>query len=210
MNDAARSRQDKERFNYQKKLTISPQMSQPSSPSSNPIATKVARVARLLRTKKRDLTTILQTAERILMRSFELDTKEKIVEKSEKHLRVKQENDFFQDALAGMDLIQLRVNEFLDEKSPDDLENIYSRICSYQTILVMPEFDALVAARPPKEVLPQRDYVVLDEKDNGSYAKKFAETKGSTQGMAERLRSLFPPPKTKPVLFSSRSTVVVE
>jgi hypothetical protein len=160
--------------------------------------------------RKRDLATDLQTAERILMRSFGLDPQEKILEKSQKHLRLKQENDFFQDALARMDLIQLRISEFVSANPPEDLEKVYSRVCSYQTVVKMPELDALVAARPPKEAVAQKEFVVLDEKDNGAYAKKFAEVKGSTQAMAERLRALFPPPKTKPVMFASRPVVVVE
>ena len=41
----------------------------------------------------------------------------------------------------------------------------------------------------------------LSEKDAPVYIKKFAEVKGSTQGMAERLQQLFPPPKAKPQLY---------
>ena len=41
----------------------------------------------------------------------------------------------------------------------------------------------------------------LADKDAPLYVKKFAEVKGSTQGMAERLQQLFPPPKAKPVTY---------
>jgi hypothetical protein len=62
-----------------------------------------------------------------------------------------------------------------------------------QPILSLPEFDVLISNRPPKEQLPVKQLEVLPEKDNGVYAKKFAEGKGSTHGMTERLRLLFPP-----------------
>jgi hypothetical protein len=170
----------------------------------NPIAAKVARVVLLVRTKKRDIVSSLQIAGRILMRSFELDLKEVIIEKCERHLQLKQKNDIFQEALSGLDLLQLRVGEFTGKAPPDDLETVYNKVCACQTVVEVPELDALIAARPPRERLPQRELAALPEKDNGAYARKFAEWKGSTQGMAERLRAMFPPPKAKPVTFSGR------
>jgi hypothetical protein len=164
---------------------------------TNPIEVMIAKVARTLRLKKRDLTTNFQATERALMRSFELDTKEKILTYSATHLRLKQENQIMQEALTGMDLIHSRVAEFLAAEPPEELETLYSHICTFQPILSIAQFDNLISNRPPKEKLPVKVLEVLSEKDNGAYAKKFAEAKGSTQGMTERLRALFPPPKQK-------------
>jgi hypothetical protein len=164
---------------------------------ASPIAAKIAKIARTLRMKKRDLTTNYQTAERALMRSFDFDDKEKILAHCATHLRLKQENAIFQEAVTLIDVINLRVAEFLSEQPPEDLETMYSRLCSYQAVLSVFELDDLISNRPPKEKLPAKELAVLGEKDNGGYAKKFAEVKGSTQGMTERLRTLFPPPKTK-------------
>jgi hypothetical protein len=167
-------------------------------------AAKIAKIARLIRLKKRDLTVSLQSAERTLMRSFELDTAERIQDHCAVHLCEKQKNEVFQDALATIDLIHSRVNEFLSAAPPADLETAYSRLCSYQPVLSIFDFDELVRSRPPAEARPMKDLEVLSEKDNGAYAKRFAEAKGSTQGMAERLRALFPPPKAKHLPFTSQ------
>jgi hypothetical protein len=163
---------------------------------------KIAKIARVIRLKKRDLAVSLQAAERTLMRSFELDTAEKILDNCAVHLREKQKNEIFHDALAGIDLIQSRATEFLSDAPPADLETVYNRLCTYQPVLSIFEFDELVRSRPPKEKLPVKDLEILSEKDNGAYAKRFAEAKGSTQGMTERLRTLFLPPKARHVPYT--------
>jgi hypothetical protein len=171
------------------------------------IPAKVAKVIRLIRQKKRDLTTAFQQSERRLLRAFDLDAKEKIMEKAQSHLKLKQENDAFHEALAAVDVIQHRIAEFVSEAPPDDLEQRYNQLCTLQPIISMFELDDLITNRPPKDKLPVREYEVIDEKTTGPYCKKFAEVKGSTQGMTERLRRLFPPPKTKPFLFSAPKPV---
>jgi hypothetical protein len=166
------------------------------------IPAKVAKVIRLIRQKKRDVITAFHQSERCLLQAFDLDPKEKITEKAQRHLKLKQENEAFQQALSSLDIIQSRIAEFLSETPPDDLEQRYNQLCTLQPIISMFELDDLVTNRPPKAKLPVREYEMLDEKTAGPYCKKFAEVKGSTQGMTERLRRLFPPPKTKPILFS--------
>jgi hypothetical protein len=166
------------------------------------IPVKVKNVIELIRQKKRDMMVTFQQSERRLLRAFDLDTKEKIVEKAQAHLKLKQETDALHEALAALIIIKQGITNFLSETPPDDLEQQYNQLCTLQPMISIFELDDLIANRPPKEKLPIREYETLDEKTAGPYCKKFAEVKGSTQGMTERLRRLFPPPKTRPILFS--------
>jgi hypothetical protein len=95
------------------------------------------------------------------------------------------------------DMIYGKLNALMKETCTEDLEQIYAQFCALKDFLETPELDAFIQKRPPKVAAEPPALSNLDEKGLCAYVRRYAETKGSTQGMAERLVVLFPPPKGK-------------
>jgi hypothetical protein len=175
-------------------------MSQPT-----PLQVKVAKLVRILRKKRGEITPVFQAAEKNLMRSFDLDPKDRVVRYAERQFILRQEHRLIQDSTHYADSIQARFAEFTGTDTPEDLETYYTTLCSYKTFLAISDLDAIIALRPPKQELAPPVITELNEKDIGPYVKKFAEAKGSTQGMSERLTNLFPTAKGKQPVFTGTS-----
>lgn len=173
---------------------------------------KLTKIVATLRMKRRDVTSNYQVVGRKLMRSFELDPKEKIVQNAENHYIIKHQHDILQKSVTLADRITGGIADFVKEDfgENDAIIQAYNELCSMKTVLNVPELNSLATEKAPKESLNQIEITPLSEKEVGLYIKKFAEVKGSTQGMAERLQSLFPPPKSKTFAFSVRKPEVEE
>lgn len=173
---------------------------------------KVAKIITTLRMKRRDVTSNYQVIGRKLMRSFELDTKEKIIQNAENHFTIKQQHDIVQKAVILADRINGSIADFVKDDFGENEAVIqaYNELCSMKSILNLPELDSLTTEKAPKEAIAQIEIASITDKEVGPYIKKFAEMKGSTQGMAERLQTLFPPPKAKTVAFAGRKQEIEE
>ena len=162
---------------------------------------KLGEAVSALRMKRRDLTRDLQTIEKRLLRSFDLGGKEQIINLAIEHAQTKQVLEMAKKASGLIDRIKQDASDFLKEDygGNEHVANEYKELCSFKSVLTVKELDNLIAAKPPKGEVKQAEVEGLQEKDSQAYIRKFAENKGSTQGMAERLQQLFPPPKTKPI-----------
>lgn len=174
-----------------------------SASPSKQLHQKLSRAVAALRARRRDMAGELQTAERRLMRSFDIDGADGIIANAQKHHVLKQKMELMKRACGVADRIAQSAGEFVKEdfNGNEQLKNEYKELCAHQTIVGLKELDDLIAAKPLDVEVEQVQVQELSEKDAPVYIKKFAEVKGSTQGMAERLQQLFPPPKAKPQLY---------
>ena len=164
---------------------------------------KLTRAVAALRARRRDMAGELQTMERKFMRSFDIEGKDVILANAGKHHAMKQKMDLMKHTVSIADRIAQNQGDFCrpDFNGNEQLKNEYKELCAHQTIIGLKELDDLIAAKPLDVAVEQVEVQELADKDAPLYVKKFAEVKGSTQGMAERLQQLFPPPKAKPVTY---------
>jgi hypothetical protein len=155
------------------------------------------RLLQKLRYKRRDVTTAYQAIDKRFMRSLEIDEKDKIQSYARRHFNTKEIQEGARDSVKLGDVIYERFDEFVSESCQLDLEEIYLKFCGLRDCLGVPEMNSFMNKRPPKGEIQKHLVGTLDEKGICSYIRSYVETKGSTQGMAERLLVLFPPPKGK-------------
>jgi hypothetical protein len=158
-------------------------------------AALIAKIANLLRQKRRDITPVFQQAETKLIRCFDTAEVATIVALVRAHVYLKQQNDVIHDAVDAFDELQIRSAEFDSVCPPDDLEAIYANVCRFQRFLAIRDLDWLITSRPPLDPAPPFEFQTIPDDQIGPYCKRFVTSKACAPGRAERIRYMFPPPK---------------
>jgi hypothetical protein len=161
------------------------------------IPARIAKIAKLLRQKRRDITPMFQQAETKLIRCFDTAERETIAALARAHINLKQKNDAVHQAVDAFDVLHIRSVEFTSDEPPDGLESIYANVCRFQQFLAIPDLDRLIADRPPRDPPPPFEFQGIPDNEIGPYCKRFVTNKACSPGRAERLRYMFPPPKIR-------------
>jgi hypothetical protein len=144
------------------------------------------------------------------MRSFDLEPRETICQNAQEHMQMKDRNEYIRKANHLADVIQSRLGQFLSSHCPSDLEGLYSQLCGLKAVLNIHALTDIASARPPKENCLIPVSPVKEDRELDAYIRKIAEVKGTTQGMAERLAVLFPPPKGRPFVLTKARKGLLE
>lgn len=145
-----------------------------------------------LRAKKRDVMTDYQNKSRKLMRSFELSSKEEIIEYARNEYECQQKKELLERLTRDATMLSQDFQDFVKNYESPPYIDKYSLLISASNILGINEISTLQSKLPIKK--PPQPYELktfANDKEAGLYIRKFAEEKGSSQGANERLLPMF-------------------
>ena len=173
-------------------------MSNPASPGS-PGSSNRAQLQQLLnqilvslRAKKRDKTTDYQNKMRLLMRSFELSSKEDIIKLARDEYEALQMKDLLEKLVRDSTILSQNFYDFVKNYENPPYYDKYSFLVSASNLIGVPEIDTLNSKLPIRKPPTQLELQTFqNDKEAGIYIRRFAEEKGSSQGANERILPMF-------------------
>lgn len=173
-------------------------MSAPASPGS-PSGSNRAELQQLmnkivadLRAKKRDINTDYQIKMRKLMRSFELSSKEEIIQLARNEYESLQMKNLLEKLTRDATMFTQDFYDFYKNHEKPPYADKYSFLVSASSLLGIKELDTFQSKLPIKKPpTPLELQTFANDKEAGLYIRKFAEEKGSSQGADERILPMF-------------------
>ena len=185
-------------------------MSTPGSPSSsNKTETQqiLTQIITTLRKQKRDLADTYQSANRILMRSFELSTKEEIIRYAQNEFEIRQKKELLDKLVRDTTYLSQNFSDFYRNYEKSPYIDKYLFLISASSLFGIQNINNFSSKLPLQN---QPEPITLktfgSEKEAGLYVRKFAEEKGSSQGADERLFELFRCVKPQPKQSSKKES----
>lgn len=173
-------------------------MSTPASPGSTGGSNRAElqqimnQIVISLRAKKRDNLTDYQIKMRKLMRSFELSSKEEIIQYARDEYEALQMKDLLEKLTRDATMFTQDFSDFLKNYEKPPYIDKYSFLVSASNLLGIKEIDTFNSKLPIKKPPPPLELQAFsNDKEAGIYIRKFAEEKGSSQGANERILPMF-------------------